>query len=64
MAPTPVEPGQYPASPSGSYADILKKCSSTPIAARKSTVTITPSEVSVESYMESLSPKVSFTGTT
>ena len=44
--------------PSGSHSTVLKKRSSTPVVARKSTVSITPSEVSVESYMESLSQEV------
>ena len=56
MASTSVEPAVLP---SGSQATILKKRSSTPVVARKSTVSITPSEVSVESYMESLSQEVS-----
>ncbi len=52
----PVEPGQCSC---GSYARSLKmKYSTSIVQKKKSTVSITPSEVSVESYMKPLSSKV------
>lgn len=58
---TALAPSGYSLSASDSYAEVEKKSTDTSVVStRKSNISVVPSDVSVEPYMESLSSKVNF----